>query len=353
MDWLGKFLNLPSQFLHSSEGPGGGVIQGSAGESATVVILAAIIKAIKKSPLLRRHEMCVVCSDQTHAIVQKATMILGCQFRSVKTTIAEEYALNVGDLERELDHASEDGLTTVAVVATTGTTSSCAFDPIDEIGRLCKLREIGWLHIDAAYGGAYACLEEYREKFKGLELADSFCVNCHKKLLCPFDLAALYVADRNPLLDALSLQPEYLRNSASDSGAVVDFEHWQMPLGRRFRSLKLWFVMRRFGTQGLKFHVQNGVKLAEHFAELVRRDDDLELVVEPSLSLVCFRWANRGEEDQQSLLDAIKATGDCFLIHTKLEGRIAIRLAAGGIEQQESDIEGAYRVIKKCIASLS
>jgi len=210
-----------------------------------------------------------------------------------------------------------------------------------------------WLHIDAAYGGAYACLEELQDKFVGLDGADSYVVNCHKKLMCPFDIAALYVANRRPILDALSLQPEYLRNEHSESGAVVDFEHWQMPLGRRFRALKLWFVMRRFGSEGLREHVRNGTRLAKKFEGMVLADADLEIASPTSLSLVCFRWKGKGEEDQKVLLDAVKATGDCFLIHTKLRGKIVLRLACGGLEQDGGDIEYAYGVIRRVLDELT
>ena len=180
-------------------------------------------------------------------------------------------------------------------------------------------------------------------------MVDSFCVNCHKKLLCPFDIAALYVADRKPILDALSLQPEYLRNAASDSGAVVDYEHWQMPLGRRFRALKLWFVLRRFGTEGLRNHVQRGVDLANCFAGLVDAHPAFEISCPVSLSLVCFRLKDRSEDDQVAFLNTVKATGKCFIIHTKLGGKIAMRFACGGVEQTESDVRRAFNVIASCL----
>ncbi|GMH84070.1 hypothetical protein TL16_g09807 [Triparma laevis f. inornata] len=344
LDWLGQFLNLPDKFLGSSEGPGGGVIQGSAGESATVVLLAAAVR--KQKAQSERTKMVVYVSDQTHAIAQKATMILGIRCRVVKTSIENRFEMQAADLEAAIEEDVKNGLCPIAAVATTGTTSSCAFDPLVPIAAVCKKRDL-WVHVDAAYGGAYACLDKYREKFEGLEEVDSFCVNCHKKLLCPFDIAALYVANRRPILDALSLQPEYLRNAHSESGAVVDFEHWQMPLGRRFRSLKLWFVMRRFGTEGLRFHVQNGCDLADYFADLVEKDEELEISVPVSLSLVCFRWKGRGEEDQQRLLDAVKARGEAFVIHTKLDGRIVIRVACGGVEQTKEDVLGCYNVISR------
>jgi len=349
LDWLARFLNLPEKFLGSSKGPGGGVIQGSAGESATVVLLAAAKRA---SSSVERSKMVVYISDQTHAIAQKATMILGLQYRSIKTSPSNNFELQADDLEKQIKDDIKNGLMPIAVVATTGTTSSCAFDPLPPINEVAKKYGL-WVHVDAAYGGAYACLDIYREKFVGLEAVDSFCVNCHKKLMCPFDIAALYVANRRPILDALSLQPEYLRNAHSESGAVVDFEHWQMPLGRRFRSLKLWFVMRRFGTQGLREHVQNGVDLANYLAEKVKSSDDFELAAPVSLSLVCFRWKGRGEDDQKKFLDAVKATGDCFIIHTKLDGKIVIRVACGGIEQDKSDIDYCFSVMTKVVRSMT
>ncbi|GMI28291.1 hypothetical protein TrCOL_g13058 [Triparma columacea] len=346
LDWLAQFLNLPDCFLHSSPGPGGGVIQGSAGESATVVLLAAA-----KRKDADRSKMVVYISDQTHAIAEKATMIIGTQFRSIKTSPSNNLTLQADDLEKQIKEDIKKGLTPIAVVATTGTTSSCAFDPLPPINAVAKKYDL-WVHVDAAYGGAYACLPEYRDKFVGLEDVDSFCVNCHKKLMCPFDIAALYVANRRPILDALSLQPEYLRNAHSESGAVVDFEHWQMPLGRRFRSLKLWFVMRRFGTQGMREHVKNGVNLAKYLAAKIEASDDFELAAPVSLSLVCFRWKGRSEEDQKKLLDAVKATGDCFIIHTKLDGKIVIRVACGGIEQDEEDIDYCFSVMTKSARAL-
>ena len=357
LDWLARFLGLPSKFMMDAAGPGGGVIQGSAGESATVVFLASIARKRKEEKLKEpadRSKMVVYCSDQTHAIVQKATMILGVRAHKIETRDADNYTLRADALNRAIEDDKRRGLLPIAAVATTGTTNACSFDDLTEIGPVCRKHSI-WLHVDAAYGGAYACLPELRSKFAGLDLCDSFGVNCHKKLLCPFDLAALYVADRGPILDALSLQPEYLRNKYSASGAIVDYEHWQMPLGRRFRALKLWFVFRRFGTSGLREHVRNGIRLAAHFRSLLSTDKDriFELAVPVSLSLVCFRWAGHGEDDQRRLLEAIKETGDCFIIHTKLSGRIVLRFACGGIEQTKADVTRAYGVIRKCAMGLS
>ena len=356
LDWLAKFLNLPSKFLMSSPGPGCGVIQGSAGESATVVLLAAVVRSTGRGARSEappaRHRLVVYCSDQTHAIVQKSTMILGVRLHKISTESRDGHRLRADALERAVSKDRESGLLPIAVVATLGTTNACGFDDLEKLGPVARRHHL-WLHVDAAYGGAYACLPELRDKFGGLEFCDSFCVNCHKKLLCPFDLAALYVGDRRPLLDALSLQPEYLRNKHSEAGLVVDYEHLQMPLGRRFRALKLWFVFRRFGTSGLTEHVRNGLRLAKYFAGLIENDDEFEIAAPVSLSLVCFRWAGHDEDDQRRLLDAVKGTGECFIIHTKLGDRMVLRFACGGIEQTKSDVFSAFQVIKRCAVALN
>ena len=263
------------------------------------------------------------------------------------TDASHAYAMQPAALQAAIEEEIDLGRVPLMVVATTGTTSSCAFDPVQEIASVAK-RYGAWIHIDAAYGGAYACLPQLQPLFLGLELCDSFVVNCHKKLLCPFDLAAMYVADRRPLLDALSLQPEYLRNAASESGAVVDYEHWQLPLGRRFRALKLWFVFRRFGAEGVRIHVQRGIDLSSYFTALLLGPEScglFELAAPVSLSLVCFRLKAGTEADQKALLDNVKATGDCFVIHTKLSERLVLRFACGGIEQTETDVRAGWSVL--------
>lgn len=346
LDWLAKFLGLPETYWNLSPGPGGSVIQGSAGETCIVVILAAIVRYQKQHGVTSRDKMVVYGSDQTHAIVEKACMILGIvHYRQLPTTREFAFGLQAAPLREAIAADLREDLIPLVVVATAGTTSSCAFDAIADI--VSVAREVGlWVHVDAAYGGAYACLPELASSFHGLHLVDSLCVNCHKKLLCPFDICAMYVSDRGPILQALSLQPEYLKNAASASGAVVDYEHWQLPLGRRFRALKLWFVFRRFGAKGVREHVRQGVRLCRHVEGLVRANPLFELPVPPSLSLVCFRVKGRPDEDQRLLLDRVRATGQCFIIHTKLGGEVVLRFACGGIEQTEDDVAKGWRVIE-------
>lgn len=370
LDWLAKFLNLPTKYLNLAEGSGiytiyhlddiltlfvvqgGSVIQGSSGEAAIVAFLAAITrkkaeyKRNNKEPPMREN-MVVIGSDQNHAIVKKACMVLGIgHYHQIPARKENDFAVDAKDIGMAVEEQINKGYVPIVLVATTGTTSSCACDPLQEMGQIASQYDM-WFHIDAAYGGVFACLPEMRHFFNGIESFDSFAVNCHKKLLCPFDITAMYVLDRKPILDALSLQPEYLRNAASESGAVVDYQHWQMPLGRRFRSLKLWFVFRRYGSDGLMRHLRQTIELSEYFASLMLQHGAFELVVPVRFGLVCFRLKNKNEDQHKIFLDAVKHTGDCFIIHTKLNNEMVLRFACGGLEQSKEDIAGGWVVISR------
>lgn len=347
LDWLATILNLPEKFKASAPGPGGSVIQGSAGESAIVVLLAACLRKVSSTGEERRDRMTVFASDQTHTIIKKACRILGLHYIEVPSKLENNWAVNVDDVEKAILKSLKENYIPLAIIGTPGTTSSCAFDNLLEMGNLSRKYKL-WFHIDAAYGGAYSALPEMKNKFKGMELSDSFCVNAHKKILCPFDLSALYVADRHHIVKALSVESEYLKNDASDSGAVVDYENWQLPLGRRFRALKLWFVLRRFGSNGIRNHVRKGVEYRKILEKLISQDKNMfEIAAPPSLSLLCFRLKNCNETQHKLFLQELKQTGDCFIIHTKLGGKIVLRIACGGIEQTEEDIINAWEVISK------
>lgn len=355
LDWLGKFLNLPDKFLSSGKGPGGAVIQGSAGESAIVVILAAILQYEKKckGAPTNRKDLVVFGSSQTHTIIKKACRILGVAYQEIGVDETTDWSLQGRPVESAIQASKKSGKVPIVVVATAGTTSSCAFDDLMGIGSVCQTHGI-WLHVDAAYGGAYACLPECAHLFKGLGSVTSFCVNAHKKLLCPFDVSALYLADRHPVVAALKVDSEYLRNEHSDSGAVVDFENWQLPLGRRFRALKLWFVMRRFGTEGLRKHVRKGIELRKTVEGFIQNEyrDLFEIAAKPRLSLVCFRLKHYGDETQLAFLQAIKRTQKCFIIHTKLNQRVVLRFACGGSEQTVEDVTLAWKTIRSVAQDL-
>jgi len=203
----------------------------------------------------------------------------------------------------------------------------------------------GWLHVDAAWAGSAAVCEEFRSIHDGVELADSFTFNPHKWLLTNFDCNCFYMADRAALVRALSILPEYLRNQATESGAVIDYRDWQIPLGRRFRALKLWIVLRHFGVRGLQAHIRRHVALANEFADWVRADPRMELAAPPVLGLVCFRLREGGDEATQRVLDAVNRNGRVFLTHCKLDGRLAIRMAIGATRTQREDVAEAWREI--------
>lgn len=229
------------------------------------------------------------------------------------------------------------------VCATVGTTSSLAVDPVPEIGRICR-REKLWLHIDAAMAGTAALCPEFRSINEGVELADSYCFNPHKWMFTNFDCDCFYVADRAALIRTLTVMPEYLRNRPTESGAVIDYRDWQIPLGRRFRALKLWMVIRHYGVEGLRHHIREHVALAKEFAGWITESDGFELAVEPLLSLVCFRHRG-GDEANMRLMDALNAGGRIFLTHTKLDGKVTLRLSIGQTSTERRHVEEAWRLI--------
>jgi aromatic-L-amino-acid decarboxylase len=248
------------------------------------------------------------------------------------------------------------------VCATVGTTGTTAVDPVPGIAEVLDgfTDKAGtglasstatcsrpWLHIDAAHAGAAAICPEFRWLVAGSDRADSFAFNPHKWLLTNFDCDCFYVRDRRTLVDALSITPDYLRNAASESGRVVDFRDWQIPLGRRFRALKLWFVMRAFGLQGLREHVREHVRLGALFESLVRADARFEIVAPRILSLVCFRLRS-GDQPTRALMEKLNASGRLYLTHTTLppDGRTCLRMAIGAVETRERHVLQAWEELR-------
>jgi aromatic-L-amino-acid decarboxylase len=229
------------------------------------------------------------------------------------------------------------------VSATVGTTSSNAIDPVAEIGRICREEKV-WLHVDAAMSGTAALCPEFRWIQDGLELADSYCFNPHKWMFTNFDCDCFYVADRESYVRTLSILPEYLRNQATATGSVIDYRDWQIPLGRRFRALKLWFVIRHYGVEGLRYHVQRHVDLAQEFAKWVRADDRFELMAPAPLNLVCFRHRG-GDGANQQILDRLNLSGDVYLTHTRLNDRLTLRLSVAQTQTELRHVERAWKRI--------
>ena len=351
LDWLVPMLGLPERF--SSAGAGGGVIQDSASSATLCALLAARERATRFASNRRGADgrLVAYCSTQTHSSVEKAAKIVGIGAENLRQIeVDERFAMRPDLLAQRIAADEAAGLVPCFVCATVGTTSSTAIDPVREIGRLCRERGL-WLHVDAAMCGTAALCPEFRYLHDGVELADSYCFNPHKWMFTNFDCDCFYVADRKHLIETLSVLPEYLRNKATESGAVIDYRDWQVPLGRRFRALKLWFVIRHYGVEGLQHHVREHVRLAQRFADWVRDDPRFELAAPAPLNLVCFRLRS-GDAANQRLLDALNASGDLYLTHTKLDGKLSLRLCVGQTRTEERHVAAAWRRIEDVASTL-
>lgn len=344
LDWVAEMLGLPEKFR--SERSGGGVIQ----ESASSAALCAMIAARERATGFRSNveglngRLVAYASTETHSSVEKAAMIAGIGRENVrKIGVDKSYAMRADLLAEQIKKDRQSGLVPFFAAATVGTTSSNGIDPLPEIGDVCQ-REGLWLHVDAAMAGTAAICPEFRHIQDGVELADSYCFNPHKWMFTNFDCDCFYVADRRALIDALSILPEYLRNEATESGAVIDYRDWQVSLGRRMRSLKLWFVIRHYGVNGLRSHIRRHIHLAQEFARWVRESEEFELAVEPPLNLVCFRHVG-GDEVNQELLARLNESGALYISHTVLGGRYTLRFCVGQTHTEERHVQRAWERI--------
>ena len=285
-------------------------------------------------------------SSQAHSSIEKAVKIAGLGKANLRLiAVDENFAMRAKELERQVRKDQQAGLTPCFVCATVGTTSSNAIDPVREIARICRENDL-WLHVDAAMSGTAALCPEFRHIHDGVELADSYEFNPHKWMFTTFDCDAFWVADRKALIEALTVLPEYLKNQATESGAVFDYRDWQIPLGRRFRALKLWFVIRHYGVEGLQHHVREHVRLAQQFAAWVRKDERFEVVAPVPLNLICFRL-KAGDEANQKLMDRLNASGDLYLTHTRLNDKLTLRFCVGQTNTQERHVERAWQRIRE------
>ncbi|MBI3688887.1 MAG: aspartate aminotransferase family protein [Actinobacteria bacterium] len=350
LDWLAELLDLPAAFR--STGAGGGVIQDTASTATLTALVAALHRATdgaaRRDGLAGAGRQCAVyASDQAHSSVTKAVVVAGLgetALRAVRVDPSTQ-AMDPGHLAELVAADLAAGVLPVLVVATVGTTSTAAVDPVPEIGALCRAHGI-WLHVDAAYAGVATVCPELRWLNAGLAHADSYATNPHKWLLTNFDCDAFYVADRGALLGALSILPEYLRNAATESGAVVDYRDWHIQLGRRFRALKLWAVIRWYGAEGLREHIRRHVAAAGALAGWVRADDRFELPAPANLSLVCFRL--RGPDEPNEKLHArINESGAAYLSHTRVGGAYTLRMAIGGTHTRLDHVERAWHLVQR------
>ncbi len=314
LDWCAEMLGLPEAFRSSSTG--GGVIQDSASSATLCAILAARERAGKGG-------LVAYTSTQGHSSVQKGARIAGIEHVRL-IDVDATYAMRPDALEAAIAADRAQGLRPFFVSATVGTTSSNAMDPLPGIGAVARAHGM-WMHVDGAMSGTAAVCPEFRWILDGMERADSFCFNPHKWMFTNFDCDCFWVADRNALVSALGILPEYLKTGA---GEVLDLRDWQIPLGRRFRSLKLWFVIRHYGVEGIRHHVREHVRLTQEFAEWAQAHPDWEVLAPHPLNLVCIAH-REGDDATRRILERVNASGRMYVSHTVLDGRYAIRMCIG------------------------
>jgi len=368
LDWLAKLLNLPDCYLSTSHG--GGVIQGSASEAIVSVMVAARDKYLRETTshlsgieledaiAHKRSRMVALGSDAAHSSTQKAAQIAGVRFRSIPVTKETNFALTGAALAEVLEQCKAHDLEPFYLTTTLGTTSTCAVDDFASIAStLSKYAppdipgEI-WVHVDAAYAGAALVCPEYHHLTKSFEHFHSFDMNMHKWLLTNFDASCLYVKKRKDLIDALSIMPSYLRNEFSESGLVTDYRDWQIPLGRRFRSLKIWFVLRTYGVKGLQAHIRKTVKLGETFAGLLETRKDLfEIITGPCFALTVFnivpKVAGKGKQDKitKDVYELVNKRGEIYITSSVVDGVYVIRVVSANPMAEEKYLKKAFKIL--------
>ncbi|XP_038653673.1 aromatic-L-amino-acid decarboxylase-like isoform X1 [Scyliorhinus canicula] len=356
LDWLGKMLNLPEDFLVETGGEGGGVIQSSASESTLVALLAARKKMITqmqaKCPDLGEHtimsKLVAYTSEEAHCSVERAGMIASIKMRKLPTD--EKFCLRGETLRQAVEEDKVLGLIPFYFCATLGTTSSCAFDNIMELGPICNSENI-WMHIDAAYAGSSFICPEFRPLLNGVEFADSFNFNPQKWLLVNFHCSALWVKRRSEFIGAFKMDHIYLNHDHQNSGLVTDYRHWQIPLGRIFHSLKMWFVFRMYGIKRLQEYIRKHVGLAHEFESLVRQDGRFEIENDVILGLVCFRMKGSNERNE-NLIQRINKMGKIHIVPCRLRDKFVLRFALCAQAVESKHVHYAWQNIKEIATDL-
>lgn len=349
MNWLKHLLDLPLSW--------DGVIQ----DTASTASLAALLTAREKCTDFKtntggftHNDYRIYCSAETHSSIDKAVRIAGFGSDNlVKVGVDHAMAMRPELLELAIQKDLADGKVPCAVVGASGTTGTLAFDPLEAIGHLCQKYKL-WFHVDAAYAGTAMIIPEKRELFQGAALADSFVFNPHKWMLTNFDCTAYFVKDKASLVRTFEILPEYLKNSTR--GSVNDYRDWGIPLGRRFRALKLWFVMRTYGRNGLIEILRKHCAFGDWVADAIGKDANFELLSPPQLNMVVFRWTGAPEEElndlNATLLKTINDSGKAYLSHTKVNGQYAIRLVLGQTRLEKHHVEDVWTLIQSHAAAL-
>ncbi len=347
MNWLKRMTGIPDHFH--------GVIQ----DTASTATLAALLTAREKLTRFQvnkegfgSNDFRVYCSTETHSSIEKGVKIAGFgQDNLVKVAVDAEYRMDPQALEMAIEKDIAGGKRPACIVATIGTTGSTAIDPLEAIASIAARYGI-WLHVDAAFAGTALLLDEYKWMIRGIDHVDSFVFNPHKWMFTNFDCSAYFVKDKDHLINTFSITPEYLRTRSA--GTVNDYRDWGIPLGRRFRALKLWFVIRSFGVRGLQDKLRRHIEFARDLEARIAGEKDFELLAPRTLNLVCFRHRPGGLDDQETLnahneriLHALNDTGRLYLSHTKLNGNYALRMVTAQTRLEKRHVEEAWGLIRE------
>lgn len=353
MNWLGGMIGLPDEYA--------GVIQDTASTATLCSILTAVEVAtdfeVNEHGLREAPRFAVYCSTETHSSIEKAVKIAGLGRESLrKVAVDDKFAMDPTALEEAIRHDRQAGIVPLCVIATIGTTSSTAVDPLRLIGEICQRHHI-WLHVDAAYAGTALLLPEFRWMIDGIEYVDTFVFNPHKWMFTNFDCSAYFVRDVSALVRTFEILPEYLKTAEGDR--VNNYRDWGIQLGRRFRALKLWFVIRSYGINGLQTLVLKHLDLTKKMVEWIEADPNFEILAPVPLGVICFRYRPDKIKDNselnrlnEELLERINATGKLYLTHTKLNGVYSLRFVTGQTQVELSDIEKAWKTITQVAAEI-
>jgi len=337
LDWLVDLMDLPRGW--KSEGPGGGVIQMSASDATHVALVVARHRSRTRA---HAEDMVVYVSSQAHSSIEKGCTVAGighCR----KIAVDGDYAMDVEALDSQISADIEAGLLPIVVVSALGTTGTTAVDPIAQINAIARKRGL-WHHVDAAYAGTAMLVPEFRHHQQGIEEVDSYTFNPHKWMMVNFDCNVLWVADRGPLVETLSILPPYLRNKVSDEGAAIDYRDWHVPLGRRFRALKLWWVIRTYGAAGLRSMVRDHVRLAADLAARIESDDRFEVFAPHPFALVCFTHRS-GNNATRLLGEALNASGSVAVTPSVMGETDFIRIAIGQSTTRQEHVDALWVLI--------
>jgi aromatic-L-amino-acid decarboxylase len=353
MNWLRTMIHLPEDFE--------GVIQDTASTATLVAMLTAREKstdyAINEQGFTGSEKFRIYCSTETHSSIEKATKIAGFGKKNlVKVEVDDNLAMRPDKLREAIENDTARGFKPFFVVATLGTTGTLAVDPLESIAKICRELNL-WLHVDAAFAGTAFILPEYRWMIKGIEQVDSFVFNPHKWMFTNFDCSAYFVKDKEALIRTFEILPEYLKTKTR--GMVNDYRDWGIQLGRRFRALKLWFVIRNYGIDGLKEKINLQIQLAEKLAQKIRKTDHFAVHEPQYLNVICFRFQPSSVSSieeinrlNQDLLRRLNDTGKIYITHTKVRGLITLRMVIAQTSVDKSHVDKAWELIQQTVKKL-